>query len=86
MTALNNFDEMVIESVKQKIDIIFSGAGLPLRLPQYTKGTATKIAPIVSSGRAAAVICKSWDKHYHVVPDAIVVEGPLAGGHLGLFA
>lgn len=83
MTALNNFDEMVIESVKQKIDIIFSGAGLPLRLPQYTKGTATKIAPIVSSGRAAAVICKSWDKHYHVVPDAIVVEGPLAGGHLG---
>lgn len=83
MTALSNFEEMVMESVKQKIDIIFAGAGLPLKLPQYTKGTDTKIAPIVSSGRAAAVICRNWARHYDVVPDAIVVEGPLAGGHLG---
>ena len=83
MTALNNFDEMVIESVKAKIDIIFSGAGLPLNLPKLTKGSNTKIAPIVSSGRAASVICKSWDKRHQIIPDAIVVEGPKAGGHLG---
>ncbi|HHW03051.1 MAG TPA: nitronate monooxygenase [Thermoanaerobacterales bacterium] len=86
MSALNNFEEMVIESVKEKIDIIFSGAGLPLKLPQFTKGSDTKIAPIVSSGRAAALICRAWDKHYQVVPDAVVVEGPLAGGHLGFSA
>jgi NAD(P)H-dependent flavin oxidoreductase YrpB (nitropropane dioxygenase family) len=83
MSALNNFEEMVMESVKEKIDIIFSGAGLPLKLPQFTKGSDTKIAPIVSSGRAAALICKTWDKHYQVTPDAVVVEGPMAGGHLG---
>ncbi len=83
MVVLNNFEEMVAEAVKQKIDIIFSGAGLPLKLPQFTMGSDTKNVPIVSSGRAAAVICKSWHRHYGVVPDAIVVEGPLAGGHLG---
>lgn len=83
MAALNNFEEMVIESVKEKIDMIFSGAGLPLKLPQLTKGSDTKIAPIVSSARAAALICRAWDKHYQVAPDAVVVEGPLAGGHLG---
>lgn len=83
MAALNNFEEIVAEGVKQKIDIIFAGAGLPLKLPQFTMGTSTKIVPIVSSGRAAAVICKNWHKNYGIIPDAIVVEGPLAGGHLG---
>lgn len=83
MVVLNTFEEIVMEAVKQKVDIIFSGAGLPLRLPQFTKGSDTKIAPIVSSGRAASVICRSWHKHYGVAPDAIVVEGPKAGGHLG---
>lgn len=83
MVALNNFEEMVKESIKEKIDIIFSGAGLPLSLPKMTKGTETKIAPIVSSGKTAELICKVWDKRYQVIPDAIVVEGPKAGGHLG---
>jgi len=83
MTAVNNFEEMVAEAVKEKIDIIFSGAGLPLKLPQFTKGTHTKAVPIVSSARACNIICKSWSKHYDAVPDMIVVEGPKAGGHLG---
>ncbi|WP_352418939.1 nitronate monooxygenase family protein [Proteiniborus sp.] len=83
MAVLNNFDEMVKQSVQEKIDIIFSGAGLPLSLPKFTRGTSTKIAPIVSSGRTASIICRSWDRHYQVAPDAIVVEGPKAGGHLG---
>ncbi len=83
MTVLNNFEEVVRESVREKIDIIFSGAGLPINLPELTKGSTTKIVPIVSSDRAAKIICKSWDKRYGVAPDAIVVEGPLAGGHLG---
>lgn len=83
MTVLNNFEELVKESIKEKIDIIFSGAGLPLSLPKLTKGSSTKIAPIVSSAKAAKVICKNWDKKHNVIPDAIVVEGPKAGGHLG---
>ncbi|NBI05897.1 NAD(P)H-dependent flavin oxidoreductase [Senegalia massiliensis] len=83
MTVLNNFEELVKESIKSKIDIIFSGAGLPLNLPKFTKDSNTKIAPIVSSGKAAKIICKNWDRKYNVIPDAIVVEGPKAGGHLG---
>lgn len=83
MAVLNNFEEIVEEVVREKIDIIFSGAGLPLSLPSFTKGTDTKIVPIVSSDRAATLICKTWDKRYDIIPDAIVLEGPKAGGHLG---
>jgi len=83
MTVLNNFEEIVMDSIREKIDIIFAGAGLPLNLPSFTKGTNTKVVPIVSSDRAAALICKTWDKRYNVIPDAIVLEGPKAGGHLG---
>ena len=83
MVAVNNFEDYVKEAVKAKADIIFSGAGLPLSLPKFTIGSSTKVAPIVSSGRTAKVICKAWDKKFNIIPDAIVVEGPLAGGHLG---
>lgn len=83
MTALNNFEEMVKESVKEKIDIIFSGAGLPLSLPKFVKGTTTKAVPIISSAKAASVICRSWDRKHNIIPDAFVLEGPEAGGHLG---
>ncbi|WP_026895944.1 NAD(P)H-dependent flavin oxidoreductase [Clostridiisalibacter paucivorans] len=83
MTAINNFEDMVKTAVEEKIDIIFSGAGLPLSLPKFVKDSNTKIAPIVSSGRVAKLICKQWDKKYQYLPDAIVLEGPKAGGHLG---
>ena len=84
MVALTNFADMVKTAIDEGIDIIFSGAGLPLNLPQYLKkNDRTKLVPIVSSPRAAAVITKHWVKKYNYVPDAFVVEGPLAGGHLG---
>lgn len=83
MVALNNYAEIVKECVKNKIDLIISGAGLPKDLPSFVKGTKTKIAPIVSSGRAAKLISKLWMTKYDYVPDMIVIEGPEAGGHLG---
>lgn len=83
MTALNNFEDMVKVAVKEKIDIIFSGAGMPMKLPELVKDSLTKIAPIVSSGKVAQLICKQWDRRHGYLPDAIVVEGPEAGGHLG---
>lgn len=88
MVAITDFDDMVRIALEEKIDILFLGAGLPLKLPagisiDFVKKSKTKIAPIVSSGRAATLIFKSWDKHFAYVPDAVVVEGPLAGGHLG---
>ncbi|MDR5658041.1 nitronate monooxygenase family protein [Serpentinicella sp. ANB-PHB4] len=83
MVAINNYKETVKAAVEEKIDIIISGAGLPLDLPLLVKGSKTKIAPIVSSAKAAKVIAKSWSKKYNYLPDFVVVEGPEAGGHLG---
>ncbi|WFA10301.1 nitronate monooxygenase family protein [Tissierella sp. Yu-01] len=83
MAAINNYKEMVKVAVNEKIDLIISGAGLPSELPSLVKGSNTKIAPIVSSGKAAAVITKLWKKRYDYLPDLIIVEGPKAGGHLG---
>lgn len=61
MVAINNYKEMVKAAVEEKIDLIISGAGLPKDLPGMIKGTKTKIAPIVSSSKAAALISKLWD-------------------------
>lgn len=84
MVALSNFSDLVETSIDEKIDIIFSGAGLPLNLPGFLKeGSVTKLVPIVSSARGAGIICKRWVEKYNYLPDAVVVEGPLAGGHLG---
>lgn len=83
MVALKNYAEIVKECVKQKIDLIISGAGIPKDLPEYVQGSNTKIAPIVSSLRCCQLIVKHWIKKYNYVPDMIVIEGPEAGGHLG---
>ena len=83
MVALRNYAEIVKECVKQKIDLIISGAGIPKDLPEYVKGTKTKIAPIVSSLRCCKLIVEHWKKKYEYIPDMIVIEGPEAGGHLG---
>ncbi len=83
MTALNHYGEFVKCCVESGVDIIFSGAGLPIHLPELVEGSKTKIAPIVSSEKAADIIMKMWQRRYNRLPDAIVVEGPKAGGHLG---
>ena len=87
MVALSNFADMVKTAIDEKIDVIFSGAGLPLSLPGFLKGgSKTKLVPIVSSGKAARIIARKWMDDYNYVPDAFVVEGPKAGGHLGFKA
>lgn len=83
MVATRQYEEYVKAAVKAGVDLIISGAGLPTSLPEYVKNSGTKIAPIVSSVKSASVILKYWDKKYGRVPDLVVIEGPLAGGHLG---
>ena len=83
MVATKQYEKYVRESVEAGADIIISGAGLPVSLPEYVQGSETKIAPIVSSVKSVNVICKMWDRKYHRAPDLVVIEGPLAGGHLG---
>lgn len=87
MVALTNFADMVETSIAEGIDLILAGAGLPLDLPKYLKdGVNTKLVPIISSAKGARVICKRWWSRYNRLPDAFVVEGPMAGGHLGFSA
>lgn len=84
MVAMSNFAELVKTAIAEKANIIFSGAGLPLDLPKFLQADSeTKLVPIVSSGRAAKIICEKWKSLYDYLPDAFVVEGPKAGGHLG---
>ena len=87
MTVITNFADMVRTSIDEGIDIIFSGAGLPLDLPKYLEGTSgPRLVPIVSSARAASIVSERWMHHFNYLPDAFVVEGPKAGGHLGFKA
>lgn len=91
MVATKNYAQYVKEAVKAGADLIISGAGLPMDLPGYLEEAKriagetvrTKLAPIVSTAKSAMVICKMWDRKYKKAPDLVVIEGPLAGGHLG---
>jgi nitronate monooxygenase len=84
MVAFTNYGDLVKTALDEGIDIIFSGAGLPLNLPGFLNGgSGTKLVPIVSSARAAGLLCKRWLEKHDYLPDAVVVEGPNAGGHLG---
>lgn len=88
MMALTDHEELIKVAVEEKIDVIFIGAGLPLKIPAILAdagldGHNTKLVPKVSSGKAANLIFKYWAAKYNFVPDAVVVEGPMAGGHLG---
>ncbi len=88
LVALSDFVDLVMTAIDEGIDYVFCGAGLPLKNPTLfpkdrIKEVISKVIPIVSSGRAARVICQLWQKNYGDIPCAMVVEGSMAGGHLG---
>lgn len=83
MTALANYKEYVECACSLGADLVVSGAGLPVDLPMYVKGSNVAIAPIVSTRKSAHTIIKYWMKKDNRLPDLIVIEGPQAGGHLG---
>ncbi len=85
MVAVSDFHQLLDVAIEEKVDIVFMGAGLPIKgLPvEKIRANGVKIAPIVSSARATEMIFKMWKKIYNDVPDAVVFEGPKAGGHLG---
>ncbi|MCK5027327.1 MAG: nitronate monooxygenase [Candidatus Pacebacteria bacterium] len=83
MVVSNDYKRYIQVSIDAGADLLICGAGLPLDLPHLVETSDVGIAPIVSSGRAARIIMQHWEKKYSRYPDAIVVEGPKAGGHLG---
>ncbi len=83
MAATNQYEEYVKTAIEAGVDIIISGAGLPISLPKLVKGTKTKFAPIVSSLKATALLFKMWERKDNTTCDMVIVENHLAGGHLG---
>ena len=88
LMALTDANELIKISAEERVNFVFLGAGLPLKLPkevipQGVKEPFTKVVPIVSSARATKIIFNYWAKNYGNVPSMVVVEGPMAGGHLG---
>lgn len=77
-----DYRDSVIAAIDAHADLIICGAGLPMDLPGIKKPGETALIPIVSSARALELICKKWERLGYR-PDAVVLEGPLAGGHLG---
>jgi len=83
MVALANYSGIVKTAVEEKIDFIISGAGLPLNLPEFVGDADIALIPVISSGRAFELVVKTWLRKYNRRPDAVIVEGPRCGGHLG---
>lgn len=86
MVATKDYPAYVKAAVDAGVDVIISGAGLPIKLPEYVGDSGCKIAPIVSSEKAAVLMLRNWEKKYQRTADFIVIEGPKAGGHLGFKA
>lgn len=87
MVALDStYEPSVLGAMDGGVDVLVSGAGLPLRLPSivnaHPRAEEVALVPIVSSARALRLLCQRWGKSGRF-PDAAIVEGPLAGGHLG---
>lgn len=82
MHALSDYVDLVDAALEEDIDFIISGAGIPRDLPSRLNGKDVNLIPIVSSADLAEKMCRGWNRYEHL-PDAIVVEGPKAGGHLG---
>jgi nitronate monooxygenase len=83
LVALTDYENLVKTAAEENVDMIISGAGLPLQLPAYIGDKDIKLLPIVSSVRTFKILCKRWTLHYNRLPDAVIVEGIKAGGHLG---
>ncbi len=83
MGVLSNVDDLILTAVREGIKMIVYGAGLPAKLPGLVEDPSVNLVPIVSSGRVAELILRSWEKRFARTADALILEGPLAGGHLG---
>ena len=83
MVAARDYADIVRTGAESGINLIISGAGMPLKLPEYTANYPdTALVPIVSTVDAAKVICRQWEQKYHRLPDAFVIKNShRVGGH-----
>lgn len=83
MGALSNAEHLIRTAVEAGVKIIVYGAGIPPRtIPALVDDPTVALIPIISSARLARLILTQWMRNGRT-PDAFIIEGPLAGGHLG---
>ncbi len=79
-----DYNRIVKDACEAGANIIITGAGLPLTMPEATKEYPdVALVPIVSTAKALRILCRRWKKTHGRLPDAVIVEGPLSGGHQG---
>jgi len=83
MGVLSNVNDLIKTAVREGIKLIVFGAGLPMRLPAVVQDSSVNLIPIISCARAAELILRTWDRRYGMTAAGFILEGPLAGGHLG---
>ncbi len=82
--AQSEYNRVVKDACEAGADIIITGAGLPLSMPDAAKDYPdVALVPIVSTAKALRILCRRWEKTHKRLPDAVIVEGPLSGGHQG---
>lgn len=83
MSVTQLYEDYVKTAISAGVDAIISGAGLPVELPAFAKGTGVKIAPVLSSFKAAKVLLNLWHKKHGATADFLIMESPYSGGHQG---
>ena len=82
--AQSGYNQTVADACEAGADMIITGAGLPLTMPEAAKDYPdVALIPIVSTAKALRILCRRWKKTHNRLPDAVIVEGPLSGGHQG---
>ena len=82
--AQTDYNRVVADACRAGANIIITGAGLPLTMPEAVKDYPdVALVPIVSTAKALRILCRRWKKTHDRLPDAVIVEGPLSGGHQG---
>ncbi|MFC1629060.1 NAD(P)H-dependent flavin oxidoreductase [Gemmatimonadota bacterium] len=83
MGVLSHVEDLIPAAIRAGVMVIIFGAGIPTRLPAIAPDPEVNLVPIISSARVAELISRTWDRRFDRIPDAFILEGPLAGGHLG---
>ncbi|MCE3039239.1 nitronate monooxygenase [Helicobacter anatolicus] len=82
--AINEYGRVVRDACEAGANFIITGAGLPTNMPEFVKNFPdVALIPIVSSAKALKILCRRWQDRYKRLPDAVIIEGPLSGGHQG---
>ena len=77
MVATTQYADSIRTAIRAGVDAVVCGAGLAVDLPAIADGADVALAPIVSSPRAAATLCKLWRKRFDRLPDFMVVEADI---------